>query len=78
MSSVKWRVQDVAKQHGIETPNELARRVDIALNTAKALWRGDTQRVDLPTLRKICDALGVTIGDLLEYQQPKSLTSAAA
>ena len=59
------RTQEIARQHGVESPPELARRLGVAQNTAYNLWRGNTERIDLPILQKICQAFGVTPGDIL-------------
>ena len=59
------RTQEIARQHGVASPSELARRLGVAQNTAYNLWRGNTERIDLPILQKICKEFGVTPGDIL-------------
>ena len=59
------KTQEIARRNGVNTPLELARRLEIAPNTAYNLWRGRTERIDLPILQKICQEFGVTPGDVL-------------
>ena len=59
------KTQEIARRNGVTSPRELARRLDIAQNTAYNLWRGNTERIDLPILQKICREFGVTPGDIL-------------
>ncbi len=61
------RTREIAEQHGVTSPSMLATRLQIAPNTAYNLWRGNTERVDLPILEKICAAFEVTPGDILHY-----------
>ena len=58
----------VAKHMDIQgiTPAELARRASIAPLTARTLYRGDVDRIDLATMGKVANALGVKGKDLLE------------
>ena len=43
----------------------------ITPNTARALRRGDTQRIDLPTLEKVCHFFKVQPGECFEYTPEK-------
>ncbi len=61
------RTREIAEQHGVTSPSMLATRLQIAPNTAYNLWRGNTERVDLPILEKVCAAFEVTPGDILQY-----------
>ncbi len=61
------RTRDIAEQNGVTSPTMLATRLNIAPNTAYNLWRGNTERIDLPILEKVCAAFGVTPGDILQY-----------
>ena len=49
--------------------SELQRRTGLAYTTLHALYHGRTDRIDLDTLDRICRALGVGVGDILEYRQ---------
>ncbi|HSH78188.1 MAG TPA: helix-turn-helix transcriptional regulator [Herpetosiphonaceae bacterium] len=67
------RTQEIAREHGVNSPRELAQRLGVAQNTAYNLWRGNTERIDLPILQKICREFGVTPGDVLKYE-PENTT----
>jgi putative transcriptional regulator len=47
--------------------SELQRRTGIAYSSLHPLARGTAQRYDAKTLDAICSALGVGVGELLEY-----------
>ncbi len=63
------KTQEIARANGVNTPRELAERLDIAPGTAYNLWRGNTERIDLPILRKICRAFNVTPGEVLVIEE---------
>jgi putative transcriptional regulator len=46
---------------------ELSRRSGLSYTTVWSLYHGTAQRIDLTTLDKLCRALDVQVGDLLEY-----------
>ncbi len=66
------KTQEIARKNGVNTPRELAQRLEVAQNTAYNLWRGNTERIDLPILQKICREFGVTPGDVLKYEPDTS------
>ena len=41
----------------------------LATNTVSGLYHDKVKRVDLETLDKLCDFLGVGIGEILEHQK---------
>ncbi len=59
------KTQEIARRNGVNSPRELAQRLGVAQNTAYNLWRGNTERIDLPILQRICSEFGVTPGDVL-------------
>lgn len=63
------KTQEIARRNGVATPGELAKRLGVAQNTAYNLWRGNTERIDLPILYRICLEFGVTPGDILVINQ---------
>ena len=63
---IRWSVQKLARERGINRPHELAERADIALNTAKAYWNGFPDAINLATMEKLCRALEVRPCDLME------------
>lgn len=70
---VKWRLQTFMQEHGV-TQYALQRESGVALNTIKAIYRGETQRPDLEVLDKVMAALDgltgkrVSVCDLLERE----------
>ncbi|MDP8909298.1 MAG: helix-turn-helix transcriptional regulator [Chloroflexota bacterium] len=48
--------------------SELERRTGVPYTSLHALYHGTSKRVDLATLDKLCRALGVGVGDILEYR----------
>lgn len=46
---------------------QLARDTGLSKNFLSLLYRDEIRRVDLESLDILCDALGVTLGELLEY-----------
>jgi DNA-binding Xre family transcriptional regulator len=51
------------------SPNDLAREAGITPLTARNLIRGNTERIDLVTMTKVCNALGVDPGSLFSYSE---------
>ncbi len=47
--------------------SELGRRAGVTRNTVARLYHGQTRQIDLVVLRRLCEALGVTPGDVLVY-----------
>lgn len=70
------RVKEVAMGQGL-TPTTLAERAGIRHQTAMNLWRGGLARIDLSTLAKVAEALGVSDKDLL-VEIPKNNTTPVA
>jgi len=44
----------------------------LAINTVSGLYHDKVKRVDLETLDKLCDFLGVGIGEILEHVKEES------
>ena len=49
--------------------SELARLSGVSYQTLWKLYHDKTERADFETLNAICRALGVGVGDILEYQR---------
>lgn len=47
---------------------ELERQTNVPYTSLFELYHGRAKRIDLKTLDRICKALGVTPGDILEYR----------
>ncbi len=54
--------------------SELERQTGIPYTSLHALYHGTSKRVDLATLDKLCRALGVGVGDILEYRDAAKVT----
>ncbi len=67
MGRIRWNVQKVAKERGIQSTIALADRLGVAYNTAIALWYGRQLRIDMGILEKVCRVLQCQPGDILEY-----------
>lgn len=62
--TIENRIGKLMRQKGL-TPSELASQAGVAHNTALALYRGVSTRIDLPVLDRVCAVLGAQPGELL-------------
>ena len=62
------RIQEMAKNRGIENAYQLWQKVGGSKESAAQLWRGDFKKVGISTLKKLCDVLYCGVGDLLVYE----------
>ena len=65
--TVRFRLDGVLKEKGI-SQSKLARQSRVSLVTINGIANNRTTRVDLETLDKLCNALGVEPGDLFERE----------
>jgi DNA-binding Xre family transcriptional regulator len=67
MKSMKTRnrLKEVATQKGMSM-TKLSHRSEVAYNTIRKLWNNPDAEVTLTTLRRLADALGVSVHDLIE------------
>ncbi len=63
---IGWRIGELLEAQGM-TNEQFAQRAGISYNTALTLRRGASRRVDLDTLDKVCQALGVEPEQLFDY-----------
>jgi DNA-binding Xre family transcriptional regulator len=68
MATVKLIVKEVAEKKGISNPYVLANETGLNYAICYRLWNSNQQRIDLKTLARLCEALGVKPGQLLDYQ----------
>lgn len=61
--AVKWRVDELARRKGWNA-QQLAARARVDIKTARNILNGKATRVDLETIGRIADALGVEPGPL--------------
>lgn len=64
---LKLAIYQLLEKRGLTTV-AFAEGAGIAPNTARALRRGDTQRIDLPTLEKVCRFLQIKPGQAFIYE----------
>ena len=64
--TVKFTVAELLEKRQM-TVGEMAKEAGMSYNTALAVSRNASTRIDLETLARICDALGVKVSDLLVY-----------
>ena len=61
---IACKLGDILTERGMSR-RELARRSGLNINTVCKMANDDNRMVDLTTLDKLCDVLGVEPGDLL-------------
>ncbi len=61
--AVKWRVDEIAERKGWNA-RELAAKARVDIKTARNIITGKATRVDLETIGRLADALGVEPGAL--------------
>jgi putative transcriptional regulator len=63
-------VNRVSREMGARrlSQRELVRRTGLSASTIADVYHARVQRVDLATLDKLCAALDVSVGDVLEYR----------
>jgi transcriptional regulator with XRE-family HTH domain len=76
---IKSRVKEVAEEQGVNQA-DLTRKTDLGSNTIWRVWnnRGTPGDMKVETLVRIAKALGVTIEDLIDYDESTSPVLAAA
>jgi transcriptional regulator with XRE-family HTH domain len=70
MSPISVRLRAAREEAGL-TQLQLAERAGVRQATISELETGKTRRVDLDVLDRLCAALGVAPGDLLEREPRK-------
>jgi DNA-binding Xre family transcriptional regulator len=68
MATIKLIVRKVAERKGIGNPFVLANKTGLGYAICYRLWNGNQQRIDLKTLVRLCEVLGVKPGQLFEYK----------
>lgn len=66
-TTVRWTVGDLLDQRGMTTA-EFAEKARLSYQQALNIRRSAYTRLDLETLARICEALGVQPGDLLKTE----------
>lgn len=63
---VFFKLRDICNRRGIDQQT-LCKLADVSRNTTSKLW--NNKPVDLSIIAKICNALDVQPGDLMEFQK---------
>jgi putative transcriptional regulator len=63
--AVRFRLSEILKERGMKQ-KDLAEKMGVHEQTISRLI-GGVRQIDLTTLAKLCDALGVSVEDLLRY-----------
>lgn len=71
MATIRLIVKEVAEKKGINNPFALATTSGLNYAICYRLWNSDQQRIDLKTLARLCEVLGVKPGQLFEYSNDK-------
>ena len=56
------RIRQLCKMHGI-TPNGLSNLAAVSQSTVKSILNGESQNPGTVTIKKLCDALEITLGE---------------
>ncbi len=65
---VVFRVKEIAEAQGLNM-QKLSAKSGISYSTVVDLWYDRTRRIDKDTLARLCEALGVSTGELLVWEQ---------
>ncbi|WP_338709102.1 helix-turn-helix transcriptional regulator [Paenibacillus amylolyticus] len=64
--TIRFSLDKIMKERGLEQ-KDVVQITGINRNTVKALALNANARIDFPTLNTLCEKLGVSPGDLIEY-----------
>lgn len=67
---IRLRVKEVAQQKGV-SQGKLARKADISTTSLRPIFRSPETNIELITLNKLANALGVDARELIEYTPDK-------
>lgn len=65
---IKTRIQEMAKENGIETAYQLQKIASISPSMASRLFKDDVEMIALRTIESLCDAFNCQPADLFIYQ----------
>lgn len=71
MAKVRLAVKEAAERKGINNPFMLAKETGLNYAACHKMWRGEQQRIDMKTLARLCEVIGVKPGQLFEYKTDK-------
>ncbi|MBQ3257979.1 MAG: helix-turn-helix transcriptional regulator [Oscillospiraceae bacterium] len=62
------RIMELCRQQGI-APNELANRAGVSPSTVYSILGSKSKRPEVATIKKICDALEITLGQFFSTKE---------
>ncbi|HLZ58359.1 MAG TPA: helix-turn-helix transcriptional regulator [Ktedonosporobacter sp.] len=65
MSRIRLRVKEVAEEKGFNM-SKLSHRSEVSFNTVKSLFRNPYRTLNIDTLHRLAETMGVSIHDLIE------------
>lgn len=68
MGKIKIHLKELIKKSGM-SKNKFSYRADMSKSQVNAYCKNTIKRLDVDVLARICDTLGCSIGDLLEYEE---------
>jgi transcriptional regulator with XRE-family HTH domain len=70
--TIARRIRGLCKEHGI-TPNGLANLSAVPQATIKSILNGESQNPGTVTIKKLCDAFEITLGEFFSTPEFDSL-----
>lgn len=72
---IKITIKKAAKNAGITSSYQLQKKTGFDVSMAARLWRGEWTRIDVKTLNTLCNSLGCTPDDILQFTPDKQHTA---
>ena len=66
--AVASRIKELCKQKGFK-PNGIAIHSAVPQATLKSILNGESQNPGIVTIKKICDGLGITLGEFFNTEE---------
>ena len=66
--TVAARIRELCKRRGI-TPNGLAYLSAVSQSTIKSILNGESQNPGVVTIKKLCDAFEITLGEFFSTEE---------
>ena len=68
---IKTRIQEIAKENGIETAYQLQKATLLSPSMAARLFKDDIEMIALRTIESLCNTLNCQPADLFIYKSKK-------
>ncbi len=70
--TIAYRIRQLCKEHGI-TPNGLSNLAAVPQATIKSILNGESKNPGTVTIKKLCDAFEITLGEFFSTPEFDSL-----